>query len=106
FDDGPPGNPETGDWLQSGPDLHARFLRGGRWYHRSSPGLWDPIDAGTSDAVVATYDGLEWIRRRGMITVEQSDGSRRTSLIARSNELGLISDRLVDAAPFQGEAFL
>jgi hypothetical protein len=106
FDGGPPGNPETGDWLQSGPDLQARFLRGGRWYHRSSPGLWDPIAAGTSDAVVATYDGLEWIRRRGMITVEQSDGSRRTSLIARSNGLGLISDRLLDAAPYQGEAFL
>jgi hypothetical protein len=106
FDAGPPGDPGSNDRLQSNADLRPRFLRARRWYQRSAPGLWDPVDAARSDVVVVTLDGSEWVRRRGIIAIEHVEGSRRTNLIAQSAEFGLTSDRLVDAAASGGELFL
>jgi hypothetical protein len=106
FDAGPPGDAESSDRLQSSADSPPRFLRGGRWYQRSAPGLWEPVDVAQSDAVVATLDGSEWVRRGGVIRIEHVEGSHRTNLIARSAEFGLASDRLVDAAASGDEVFL
>jgi hypothetical protein len=99
FDPGPPGAPSPADRLTSGPDLVPRMLRGNLWYRRVAAGVWEPAPQPSTDAVLASDDGLVWRRRNGSIVVESVAGAR-VSVPAGAHGAELSTDRLIDAAPY------
>jgi hypothetical protein len=107
FDPGPPGSPDASDRLDSREDLTPRFLRGGREYRRSIPGVWAAAGSPAPGAtVVLRDDDREWIRQNGVLTVESVAGGRRSVLLTTTDGIGLAVDRLVSAAPYGGQVYV